>query len=177
MMLVFKFMFFLSICFLGISGEIKLSESKINKELLDFYKNRSTYNCAINLNKNTKKVDLYYEGNHYIGEIDENNNPYGEWDNYFFKECYLENVEIFKKTDSLTYKSEDGYFDETRKQDGIINVYIEKKIENVIYSREYIIKENKIVKIFKNPIYTKKSWNSIKNILKSNGIGQVRVLK
>ena len=40
---IFKFIFFLSIYFLGISGETKVSENKINKELLDFYKNKSIY--------------------------------------------------------------------------------------------------------------------------------------
>ena len=74
---------------------ITRTESEINKELLDFYKSKSTYSCITDLNKDTRKINLYYEGKNYIGEIDEYNNPYGEWDTYFFKECYLDDVEIF----------------------------------------------------------------------------------
>ena len=174
---IFKFIYFLSICFLGISGETKVSENKINKELLDFYKSKRTYSCITDLNKDTRKINLYYEGKNYIGEIDEHNNPYGEWDTYFFKECYLDDVEILKSDDSLTYKSKDGYFDEGKNYDGTINVYIEKEIENRKYKRVYIIKNNEIIQTYENPIYVKKESNSIKNILKSNGMTQVRILK
>ena len=80
--------------------------------------------------------------------------------------------------DAKTIKAFKQIIDEDLKNyDGTINVYIEKEIENRKYKRVYIIKNNEIIQTYENPIYVKKESNSIKNILKSNGMTQVRILK
>ena len=73
------------------TNQLENGIENIDEKILNFYKKNKNPVCNFNIDKNIKKVDLFYNGNIYNGFLNEKKEPYGEWTNTngFSVECYL----------------------------------------------------------------------------------------
>ncbi len=147
--------------------EIKLTDTEIDKELLEYYKKNKVYSCDINLEEKMKKVKVYFSGDTYIGYIDEKKKPHGEWIiNNFIQECYLNGKKIIKINKTMDYFDNDGYFYEVLKEDNSSNVYISKYINGEKYDGEYSLQGEKVKLLNRNVEYYKKQRITVEEVLK-----------
>ncbi len=152
-----------------ITKQVENGEKNIEEMILNFYKKNRNPVCNFDIDKNIKKVELFYNGTIYKGFLNEAKEPYGEWKstNGFSVECYLNNKKFFRINNSkvLEYYDNEGYFFET-KEGKYTNVYINFLLDGNNYTREYRIENEKFILLNSDIEIYRKSWIKVDDILR-----------
>ncbi|MCP1225899.1 hypothetical protein [Sebaldella sp. S0638] len=171
MIKIMFFLFLISNMIMGVNNLNQTGENreKIDKQIIKFYEKNRILKCNFDINEKLRKVELIYDGIFYSGIVDAKNKPQGTWKiKSGTYECYENDKYLFISTYQKIYENKvDKYNIMFLPKENIYYLGVRLIIDGNLYDRNYILLENEVIKIKKNP-YTFNEDKFILRILKEN---------
>ena len=149
---------------------IKAKIDNIDKKMIEFYEKEKGQICELNQEDIMgEQKEFFYDGIFYSGIVDAKNKPQGTWKiKSGTYECYENDKYLFISTYQKIYENKvDKYNIMFLPKENIYYLGVRLIIDGNLYDRNYILLENEVIKIEKNP-YTFNEDKFILRILKEN---------